>query len=278
MKVLGSLALLSLLLLVHLGQGEQAEGEEQEQEIITAHETWQEASQASESSLEDGGGSQESSSPPELLQFTAKDAVDPTDPHGIFSDPPTPPPAPEEDPEVTAARKAFETGLEMLGSSKGDKRAGWELVEQASEQGWRPASIKLAWAMVLGTEVNLDVHRSTKRDCKTTYFSPGPTTCSPACRRKEIRRLRWGWRSCTPRVLWSTPHSLRFESLHVFQSVLLHRLSSTTPLVPSVGLPGPRWPWVTGVWGVMEVFYLCVRYWSGMGVATSCEKALDYYR
>ena len=175
--------------------------------------------------------------------FTASDAV--ATPSGSESSlpPPQPPPGdgadetPVEDPSVAAARGLFEEGLAKITSSSGDKRVGWDLVQQASEAGHRPATNKLAWALMFGSELSLDIEQSHQ------LFSKLASEGDPEGQMGMA-------------FLYAT-------------GTLVNSSQSQALLHYTFGAFGGS------SWAQMALGY---RYWSGMGVATSCEKALDYYR
>jgi len=139
----GGLHLCLLLLLSSRGLGEEGEGEEED--VVVLHDSWQDATDASDGSS--------SSSSPVMTMFTAADAVTPPD--GGAPDLEA-----EEDPAVAAGRALYEEGLALLASSQGDRLQGWRLIEQASEAGHRAATSKLAWALMLGTDLAMDTARA----------------------------------------------------------------------------------------------------------------------
>merc|ERR1719234_883340 len=193
---------------------------------------------------------EQSSSPdgstPELHAFTASDAVT-TSSGSESSLPPAPQPppgdaasadeTPVEDASTSAARELFEEGLAKITSSSGDKRVGWDLVEQSSEAGHKPATNKLAWALMFGSELSLDIDRSHQ------LFSKLATEGDPEGQMGMA-------------FLYAT-------------GTLVNSSQSQALLHYTFGAFGGS------SWAQMALGY---RYWSGMGVATSCEKALDYYR
>lgn len=128
----GGLHLCLLLLLSSRGLGEEGEGEEED--VVVLHDSWQDATDASDGSS--------SSSSPVMTMFTAADAVTP--PEGGAPDLEA-----EEDPAVAAGaslpgtrhlqapitptwpgRALYEEGLALLASSQGDRLQGWRLIEQ----------------------------------------------------------------------------------------------------------------------------------------------------
>ena len=238
---------LILLLLVGGGAGQQEEEgqkhEEEEEEVIVVHDSWRDATddtQEQSSSHQTGDGST-----PELHAFTASDAV--TTSSGSESNlPPAPQPppgdagageTPVEDPSTSAARALYEEGLAKITSSSGDKRVGWDLVQQASEAGHKPATNKLAWALMFGSELSLNIDRSHQ------LFSKLASEGDPEGQMGMA-------------FLYAT-------------GTLVNSSQSQALLHYTFGAFGGS------SWAQMALGY---RYWSGMGVATSCEKALDYYR
>jgi len=231
---------LILLLLVGGGAGEH---EEEEEEVIVAHDSWRDATdetQEQSSSHHTGGGD---GSTPEMHAFTASDAVTTSSGSESSLPPPQPPPGdgsdetPVEDPSVAAARALFEEGLAKITSSSGDKRVGWDLVQQSSEAGHKPATNKLAWALMFGSELSLDIERSHQ------LFSKLASEGDPEGQMGMA-------------FLYAT-------------GTLVNSSQSQALLHYTFGAFGGS------SWAQMALGY---RYWSGMGVATSCEKALDYYR
>ena len=245
MRLLGCYCLI-LLLLVGGGAGEQEEEqnhEEEDEDVIVVHDSWRDATdeaQEQSSSRHTAGGD---GSTPEMQAFTASDAVTPSSGSESSLPPPQPPPGdgadetPVEDPLVDAARALFEEGLAKITSSSGDKRVGWDLVQQASEAGHKPASNKLAWALMFGSELSLDIERSHQ------LFSELATDGDPEGQMGMA-------------FLYAT-------------GTLVNSSQSQALLHYTFGAFGGS------SWAQMALGY---RYWSGMGVATSCEKALDYYR
>lgn len=177
-------AWLGLLLLLLSVAGEGVEGQEeeqeQEQEVLVAHDSWRDATDDSQSGSSVADSSSDSSaSQRELLQFTAEDAVaSPTIPPPVaeeaIASPSVPPPAAAqsevplnehphslgESPAAAAARELYEKGSSLLSSSQGDKRQAWELIQEASEAGHSPASNRLAWGLLMGTDVTIDTTRA----------------------------------------------------------------------------------------------------------------------
>ena len=245
MKVLGCYCLL-LLLVVGGGTGEQDEEQKhEEEEVIVVHDSWRDATDETQeqSSSHHTSDGRDVSSTPEMHAFTASDAV--TTPSGFESSlpPPQPPPVddaaetPVEDPSVAAARALFEEGLVKITSSIGDKRVGWDLIQQSSEAGHKPATNKLAWALMFGSELSLDIERSHQ------LFSQLASEGDPE------GQMGMAFLFATGTLVNSSQ-----------SQALLHYTFGAFGGSP---------------WAQMALGY---RYWSGMGVATSCEKALDYYR
>ena len=241
---------LILLLLVGGGAGEQEvdqKHEEEEEEVIVVHDSWRDATDETQdqSSSHHTGGGEDGSSAPEMLAFTASDAVTTSTSGSDSGLPPAPQPppgdgadeTPVEDPSAAAARALFEEGLAKITSSSGDKRVGWDLVQQASEAGHRPATNKLAWALMFGSELSLDIERSHQ------LFSKLASEGDPEGQMGMA-------------FLYAT-------------GTLVNSSQSQALLHYTFGAFGGS------SWAQMALGY---RYWSGMGVATSCEKALDYYR
>ena len=244
MRLLGCYCLLLLLLVgdeAEAGQqdeqGEQKH-EAQEEEVIVVHDSWEDATDETQGEYEDPGESS-----PKMEVFTAADAVTSSSGSETSVPPPMPPPGgeteetPVEDPAVASRRTLFEEGLAKITSSTGDKRAGWDLIQQASEAGHKPATNKLAWALMFGSELSQDIEQSHH------LFSKLASEGDPEGQMGMA-------------FLFAT-------------GTLVNSSQSQALLHYTFGAFGGS------SWAQMALGY---RYWSGMGVATSCEKALDYYR
>ena len=244
MRLLGCYCLLLLLLVgdeAEAGQqdeqGEQKH-EAQEEEVIVVHDSWEDATDETQGEYEDPGESS-----PKMEVFTAADAVTSSSGSETSVPPPMPPPGneaeetPVEDPAVASRRTLFEEGLAKITSSTGDKRAGWDLIQQASEAGHKPATNKLAWALMFGSELSQDIEQSHQ------LFSKLASEGDPEGQMGMA-------------FLFAT-------------GTLVNSSQSQALLHYTFGAFGGS------SWAQMALGY---RYWSGMGVATSCEKALDYYR
>jgi len=239
---------------------EEGENEDQDDDVIIIHDSWESATDHSSESIStessDPGSSDSNPSsslpqPPEVVKFEVEDAIPPpvyTNTESSTSDGVTPtsetlsdssPAEPPivEDEQTRKGRELYEEGESLLNSPAQDKRPAWNLMEQSSQVGHPPAILKLAWSHLFGSGHSIDPSES------HTLFSSLVDKGNPEAQMGMA-------------FLYAT-------------GTVVNSSQSQALLYYTFGAFGGS------SWAQMALGY---RYWSGMGVATSCEKALDYYR
>jgi len=237
------------------------ESENEDDDVIIIHDSWESATDHSSESISpessDKGSSDNNPSsslpqpPPEVVKFEVEDAIPPpvyTTPESSTSEEPSPTsetladPSPIEPPiledeQTRKGRELFDEGESLLNSPAQDKRAAWDLMEQASQVSYPPAILRLAWSHLFGSGHTIDPSKS------HAHFSSLVDDGNPEAQMGMA-------------FLYAT-------------GTVVNSSQSQALLYYTFGAFGGS------SWAQMALGY---RYWSGMGVATSCEKALDYYR
>ena len=114
---------------------------DQEEDVIVAHESWEDGDSDSSDYTEQAVGE---SSSPQMEKFTLDDVIFHNAPAELLEEG-------GESEETKRGRELYTEAELILKSRGGDKTAGWEVMEKAAQLKYPPAVVRVAWSKLFGS-------------------------------------------------------------------------------------------------------------------------------
>lgn len=160
-------------------------------------------------------------------------------------------------PEQIELENLYESAMKMLNKTRSDKAGGFALLKQAADKGHLNARAKIAWAQLMGNPIDMNFE-----EAKNTFLQladaglPDAHMVSRFILKPILLKLI--------AVVWI------FQGLgFMYAAGIGFNVSQAKALVHyTFAALGDN------TWAQMALGY---RYWSGISVASSCEKALEFY-
>lgn len=167
-------------------------------------------------------------------------------------------PEPALTPEQIELENLYESAMKILNKTRSDKAGGFALLKQAADKGHLNARAKIAWAQLMGNPIDMNFE-----EAKNTFLQLADAGLPDA--------------HMVSRFLLKPPILLKLIAMLIFQGLgfmyaagIGFNVSQAKALVHyTFAALGDN------TWAQMALGY---RYWSGISVASSCEKALEFYR
>lgn len=164
-------------------------------------------------------------------------------------------------PEEIEAENLYETAMKIMNRTRSDKSAGFAILQEAASKGHLQAQAKVAWGQLMGNPVEIDVEAA--RTAFQELAEKGVPDAHMVCQRYSINAFEF--------CIFINIFYAFLQGLGFMHAVGIgFNVSQAKAIVHyTIAALGDN------TYAQMALGY---RYWSGISIPVSCEKALDFYR